>query len=77
VAAFSSPPKVSKISAISSAEYDAVPLKSMCSRKWLTPAWASSSSRDPAPIQSPIATERTLRSGSVTTRVPPSRVVTR
>src|SRR5205807_553229 len=40
VAAFSSPPSVSKISAISCAEYVAVPLKSRCSMKWETPARA-------------------------------------
>ena len=60
VAAFSSPPIASKISAISSAEYLPVPLKSRCSRKCERPAWRVSSSRDPAPIQTPIAAERTL-----------------
>jgi hypothetical protein len=68
---------VSKISAISSAVYDREPLKRRCSRKWLRPARASSSSREPVPIQKPIATERTLRSGSVITRAPESSVVRR
>jgi hypothetical protein len=38
VAAFSSPPRVSKISAISCALYEAVPLKRRCSMKWEIPA---------------------------------------
>src|SRR5438270_11608439 len=38
--------------------------------KWETPAFASVSSRDPAPIQKPIATERTLGTRSEITRSP-------
>src|SRR5207302_3287530 len=72
VAAFSSPPRPSKISAISCAEYEPVPLKSRCSMKWETPARASGSSRDPAPIQKPSATERTLVTRSVISRSPES-----
>ena len=55
VAAFSSPPSESKISAISCALYEREPLKSRCSMKCETPALASRSSRDPAPIQKPSA----------------------
>ena len=40
-----------------------------------TPARDDGSSRDPVPIQSPSATERTPRSGSVATRSPPGSVV--
>ena len=40
-----------------------------------TPARAGGSSRDPVAIQSPSATERTPRSGSLATRSPPGRVV--
>ena len=36
------------------------------------PALALRSSREPAPIQNPIATERTFRMRSVTTRSPES-----
>src|SRR5438552_177009 len=42
----------------------------MCSMKCETPAFASVSSRDPAPIQNPIATERTLGTRSEITRSP-------
>src|SRR3954452_21215667 len=70
VAAFSSPPRPSKISAISCAVYRCEPLNSMCSLKCDTPALASVSSRDPAPIQKPIATERTLGTRSEITRSP-------
>src|SRR4051812_15965073 len=72
VAAFSSPPSPSKISAISCALYVREPLKSRCSRKWETPAFASVSSREPAPIQKPSATERTLGTRSEMTRSPES-----
>ena len=41
------------------AVYEAVPLKSRCSMKCETPARSAFSSREPAPIQKPIATERT------------------
>ena len=40
-----------------------------------TPALASGSSREPAPIQRPIAAERTPSMRSVMTRSPPGRVV--
>ncbi len=40
-----------------------------------TPAFASGSSREPAPIQRPIAAERTPSMRSVITRSPPGRVV--
>ena len=60
VAAFSSPPSSSKISAISCAVCVFEPLKSRCSMKCDTPARASVSSREPAPIQKPSDTERTL-----------------
>jgi hypothetical protein len=40
--------------------------------KWLTPAFCSSSSRAPAPIQKPIETERTLSTRSETMRSPES-----
>src|SRR5829696_9033571 len=62
----------SKTSAISCALYFSVPLKSRCSMKWETPARSSRSSRDPAPIQKPSATDRTWVSRSVTTRWPES-----
>src|SRR5436309_2128024 len=40
--------------------------------KWDTPAFASVSSREPAPIQKPIATDRTLGTRSEITRSPVS-----
>src|SRR6478609_11040677 len=43
--------------------------------KWLMPARAAVSSREPAPIQIPSATDRTDRTRSVTIRSPPSSVV--
>src|SRR5436190_20732871 len=72
VAAFSSPPSPSKISAISCALYVREPLKSRCSMKWETPALPSVSSREPAPIQKPSATERTPGTRSEITRSPES-----
>jgi hypothetical protein len=72
VAAFSSPPRPSKISAICCALYALDPLKRRCSMKWETPALASVSSREPAPIQKPSATERTLGTRSEITRSPDS-----
>src|SRR5919202_4228199 len=72
VAAFSSPPRPSKISAISCAVKRAEPLKRRCSMKCETPALASVSSREPAPIQKPRATERTLGTRSEITRSPVS-----
>ena len=38
--------------------------------KWETPARASVSSREPAPIQNPSATERTLATCSLISRSP-------
>src|SRR6476646_6415864 len=70
VAAFSSPPRPSKISAISCAVKRADPLKSRCSMKCETPALASVSSREPEPIQNPSATERPLGTRSEITRSP-------
>ena len=72
VAALSSPPSSSKISAISTAEYERVPLNSRCSMRCVTPALASVSSRDPAPIQKPSDAERTLPTRSVIRRSPVS-----
>src|SRR6266550_2005446 len=43
--------------------------------KWETPARSAFSSRDPAPIQKPIATERTWASRSEITRSPESSSV--
>jgi hypothetical protein len=75
VAAFSSPPSPSKISAISSAENRREPLKSRCSMKCETPASGSSSSREPAPIQKPTAAERTCVICSEMIRSPESSSV--
>src|SRR3954468_5175003 len=72
VAALSSPPRASKISAICCAVYAREPLNRRCSMKCETPAFASVSSREPAPIQKPIATERTLGTRSEMTRSPES-----
>src|SRR5689334_17829982 len=44
--------------------------------KWVTPARAGGSSRDPAPIQNPIAAERTPAIRSVITRTPEPSSVT-
>src|SRR4051794_14378669 len=70
VAAFSSAPIASKISAICCASYDCEPLNSRCSMKCETPARSSFSSREPAPIQNPSDTERTLGTFSEITRSP-------
>src|SRR5919204_3672465 len=72
VAAFSSPPRPSKISAIPCALKERLPLKSRCSMKCVTPDFVSGSSREPAPIQKPRATERTLVTRSVISRSPES-----
>src|SRR5438552_317127 len=63
---------VSKVSAICCASYAREPLKSRCSMKCETPARSSRSSREPAAIQKPIATERTLATRSEITRSPES-----
>src|SRR3954471_12361035 len=62
----------SNVSAICCASYDREPLKSRCSMKWETPARSAFSSREPAPIQKPIATDRTWSSRSEMTRSPES-----
>src|SRR5436309_10804487 len=62
----------SNVSAICCASYEREPLKSRCSMKWETPARSSRSSREPAPIQKPIETERTLGTFSEITRSPES-----
>src|SRR6476469_9870820 len=49
----------------------------MCSIRWLSPAWGSDSPTEPVPIHTPRATERTESMRSVTTRRPPSSVVSR
>ena len=60
VAAFSSPPSPSNTSAICCAVCVPEPLNNRCSMKCETPARESVSSREPAPIQNPSETERTL-----------------
>src|SRR4051794_12548490 len=72
VAAFSSAPMASKVSAICCASYEREPLNRRCSMKCETPARSSFSSRDPAPIQKPRDTERTLGTFSEITRSPES-----
>jgi len=62
---------------MSSAEREGVPLKSMCSMKCEMPFSAGVSQREPVPIQNPTATLRTEGMGSVMTRMPLERVVTR
>ena len=47
-----------------------VPLNSRCSRKWLTPASAGGSSREPTATQTPIATDRAPGTRSVATVKP-------
>src|SRR5581483_11007268 len=77
VPALSSPPFASKIWSISSELYVSVPLNSKCSSRCESPAWSSVSPREPVPIHSPSATERTAGIASVTTRTPESSVVSR
>src|SRR5205823_3077529 len=72
VAAFSSAPIASKVSATCCASYERVPLNSRCSMKCETPARSSFSSRAPAPIQKPSETDRTLGTFSEITRSPES-----
>ncbi len=76
MAALTSPPSPSKACAISSGEWVGVPLNSMCSRKWEIPASSMRSKREPTPIQTPMATERTPGTGSETIRSPPRPVLT-
>src|SRR5688572_13552506 len=52
-----------------------VPLNSRCSRKWLDPAMAGGSSREPAATQNPSATDREAGMRSVTTRRPEAYAV--
>jgi hypothetical protein len=74
VAAFSSPPRPSKISAISCAECGARALEEqVLDEVGDTPARASVSSREPVPIQKPNETERTVGMCSVDTRSPSER----
>ena len=77
VKAFTSPPTSSSSTEMSSAERDGVPLNSRCSRKCEAPESAGTSSRDPTPIQTPMAAEWTPGIASVTTRRPPGRTVRR
>src|SRR5215212_11323463 len=63
---------LSKACAISRAFMSGVPLKSMCSIRWLMPATSSLSSRLPARIQTPRATLVDSSSGSDKTRRPPA-----
>ena len=59
VNAFSWPPTASSVSAISLAEREGVPLKSMCSRAWQMPATSCVSCMEPTLTQMPTAAERT------------------
>jgi hypothetical protein len=72
VAAFSSAPIASNVSAISCASKRRDPLNKRCSMKCETPARSSRSSREPTSIQKPRATERTLATRSEMTRSPVS-----
>src|SRR4051794_27920887 len=62
----------SNVSAISWASYEREPLNKRCSMKCDTPARSGRSSREPAPIQNPSDTERTLGTFSEITRSPES-----
>ncbi len=77
VPALSSAPIASKIWSISSELYFEEPLNRRCSSRCDSPAWASSSLREPEPIQMPRATERTAAIASLTTRTPEGSVVRR
>jgi len=70
VKAFRFPPTASISAAISAAERRAVPLKTMCSIKWLMPASAPLSKTEPALTHTPMLTERRLSMGSMMTRMP-------
>src|SRR5258707_6790052 len=61
--------------AISSAERLVVPLKSMCSMKWVIPFCSGDSRREPVPTQTPTETERTCGMTSLITRTPLEREV--
>ena len=74
VEALGSAPRSSKMRAIWLAEYFAEPLKIRCSMKWEMPPNSTGSSRAPAAIQTPRATERTPSVRSVATRRPLSSV---
>ena len=74
VDALGSAPMSSKMCAMSDAEYLSEPLKIRCSMKWEMPPSSTGSSREPAAIQTPRATERTLSMRSVATRRPFSSV---
>src|SRR6185295_18096533 len=60
------PPIESTSEAMSSAERLRVPLKTMCSMKWLMPDWGRLSWRLPRRSQTPMATLRTWSMASVT-----------
>src|SRR5215210_5133639 len=62
-----SPPTRSTDCEICVADRVSVPLKSRCSRKWLTPATSAGSSRAPTPIQTPIDAARVDGIGSTAT----------
>jgi hypothetical protein len=70
VNASSMPPMRSASRAMSSAVRRAVPLKTMCSRKWEMPLSLLGSRRDPCSSQMPTLTLRTCCIGSVMTTSP-------
>src|SRR5438094_134513 len=71
VAAFTTPPLLSISWLISAAVGRfAVPLKTMCSRKWPVPAFLRSSSRDPAPTKTESDAERASGISETSTRTP-------
>ena len=74
VEALGSAPMSSKMWAISDAENLSEPLKIRCSMKCEMPPSSTGSSREPAAIQTPRATERTESRRSVATRRPLSSV---
>jgi hypothetical protein len=65
----------SKTSASWRAVREAVPLKSMCSMKWLMPEISCGSSRAPTPTQKPMVTLLTWGIRSVMMRMPLLSVV--
>src|SRR5919199_2088314 len=71
VAAFSWAPMASKACATPRASMSGVPLKSICSIRWVMPATSSLSSRLPARIQIPKETLVDSSRGSAKTRSPP------
>ena len=75
VKALEYPPRRSNSLAISRAERLFVPLKSMCSMKWVSPASSGASSRLPTFSQNPTETVGKASISSVITRRPFSSVV--